>query len=247
MTKLFRARFWSVLATGLLVLATVAQAQVTPTPAGPDLEVEDVHVRYIEELDLLVFEQQVAGEAGGTVPEAAGQMDGAPVLAYVFPTTLDPTAVGFAEVEGTLALVAASHPDFDDTPLWDEDGDGMTGNDGPIFHSHWVVLVDDEQAPGGLAVREIVDEQLDEALPPTHPGMDLYLDSPGFSVVLDGDTIRVLVPAYRVRGETDFSFDAVIAYLEVNMRDEGRPTLGVYEVYSLLSGDLSLPYEVEEE
>lgn len=247
MTNLFRSRFWSFLAIGALVLATAAQAQVTPTPAGPDLEVEDARVRYIQELGLLVFEQDVAGEAGGTVPEAAGQMDGAPVLAYVFPTTLNPTAVGFAEVEGTLALVAASHPDFDDTPLWDEDGDGMTGNDGPIFHSHWVVLVEDEQAPGGLAVREIVDEQHDEALPPTHPGMDLYLDSPGFSVVLDGNTIRVLVPAYRVRWETEFSFDAVTAYLEVNMSDEGRPTLGVYEVYSLLSGDLSLPYAVEEE
>ncbi len=32
----------------------------------------------------------------------------------------------------------------------------------------------------------------------------------------------------------------------MNTSDEGRPMLGVYDVYGILSGDLSLPYEVEE-
>jgi len=36
----------------------------------------------------------------------------------------------------------------------------------------------------------------------------------------------------------------VTAYMEVNTSDDARPMLGVYEVYDVLSGDLSLPYGV---
>jgi hypothetical protein len=74
--------------------------------------------------------------------------------------------------------------------------------------------------------------------------MPLYLDSPGHSIVLDGNTLKVLVPALRVSGNTQFQYDAVTAYLEVNTSDEGWPMLGVYQAYSVLSGDLSLPYSV---
>ena len=70
-------------------------------------------------------------------------MDGAPVLGYVFPTTLEPEDVGFGDVEGIVALAATSHPDFDDTPLWDENGNRVYGDDGVRFHSHWVLLVED--------------------------------------------------------------------------------------------------------
>lgn len=163
------------------------------------------------------------------------------MLAYVFPTTLSPTAVGFSDVDGTLALVATSHPDFDDTPLWDENGDANTDNDGVVYHSHWVVLQSDDRIPGGLAVREI-EEGSTPTMPATHPDMPLYLDSPGHSIVLDGNKLRVLVPASRVSGHTQFQYDAVTAYLEVNTSDDSRPMLGVYEAYSVLSGDLSLPY-----
>lgn len=130
----------------------VAQA-VQPTAQTPDLAIEEARVQHRADLNLLVFEQILAGTAGQTTPEATGQFDGAPVLAYVFPTTLSPTAVGFGDVEGTLALVATSHPDFDDTPLWDENGDANTDNDGVVYHSHWVVLQSDDRVPGGLAVR----------------------------------------------------------------------------------------------
>ena len=81
-------------------------------------------------------------------------------------------------------------------------------------------------------------------MPATHPDMPLYLDSPGHSIVLDGNTLKVLVPALRVSGNTQFQYDAVTAYLEVNTSDEGRPMLGVYQAYSVLSGDLSLSYSV---
>ncbi len=221
----------------------LAAAEVKPVAKTPDLDLEDAAVRYEADLDLVVFELKVAGEAGATRPSAAGQMHGAPVLAYVFPTTLKPEQVGFAPGEGTLALVATSHPDFDDTPLWDEDADGDTRNlgDGLIFHCHWVVLVSDERVPGGLAVKPVGDSAPEAVLPPTSPGMPIYLDSPGFSVVLRGDTLRIPVPSWRIRGLEDFRYDAVTAYLEVNLEDTTRPTLGVYEVYDVLSGDLSLP------
>src|SRR5690625_3841597 len=63
MTQLVSTRFCLYCAACALLLGGNALAQVTPTPAGPDLEVEDARVRYIQELDMLVFEQQVAGVA----------------------------------------------------------------------------------------------------------------------------------------------------------------------------------------
>lgn len=216
----------------------------TPVVSTPDLVVIDASVTYDDSLGVLVFTQTVEGTAGATVPEPAGQMDGAPVLAYVFPTTLAPQSVGFQDVEGILALVVTSHPDFDDTPLWDENVDGDYDNDGVVYHTHWVVLGADDRVPGGLAVIEIMSNGEANVLPPTAPGMPMYMDSPGFSVYLSGATFTVVVPIDRVSNETQFQYDAVSCYLEVNASDPNRPMLGVYEVYSVLSGDLSLPYEV---
>ncbi len=219
--------------------------QGTPPAAGPDLDLEAASVEYRPDLDLLVFEIQVAGTAGTTVPQARGGMDGAPVLGYVFPTDLDPADVGFRAGEGTVALAVTAHPDFDDTPLWDENGNRKYDDDGVIFHTHWVVLVSDDRVPGGLAVAEIGESEIAAALPPTHPGMPMLLDSPGYSVVLRGASLKVLVPASRIYGQTSFHFDAVTAYMEVGPGPD-RPLLGVYRVYEVLSGDLSLPYQVRE-
>ena len=234
--------------TAIIFGCDAAEAQPTgpsPTPMTTDLDLADARVRYLTDLGLLVFEQKVVGTAGATVPTAAGQLDGAPVLGYVFPTTLAPENVGFAPGEGVVALAATSHPDFDDTPLWDESGDRDYGNDGLVFHTHWVVLVADERLSGGLAVKET--QRIDQDLPPTAPGMPMYLDSPGFSVILRDNTLRILVPLDRVGGRKDFQFDAVTAYMEVNQSDPSRPLLGVYKVYEVLSGDLSLPYVLTQE
>jgi len=38
--------------------------------------------------------------AGKTLPKPKGSVDGAPVLGYVFPTTLKPEDAGFGKVEG---------------------------------------------------------------------------------------------------------------------------------------------------
>lgn len=230
-----------ILGAGLLA-GTARAAEPTPVKASPDLEIREASVSYRPDLEIVVFELEVRGTAGATLPVPAGQMDGAPVLGYVFPTTLKPEQVGFAPGDGILALAATSHPDFDDTPLWDEDGNGDTTNsaEGRIFHAHWVVLVKDDSVAGGLSVKAVTNDVIAE-LPRTAPNMPIYLDSPGFSVVLQGNRLRIPVPAWRVRGLSSFNYDAVSAYMQLNTSDESRPTLGVYKVYSVLSGDLSLP------
>ncbi len=247
-------RFVGGLFVALVMVATFAvapgafsaQTPVDPIEATPDLLLTDAAVTFRSDLDMVVFEQSVEGVAGATIPEAAGQLDGAPVLAHVFPTTLAPEAVGFKEAEGILALAVASHPDFDDTPLWDENANGLYDDDGVVYHTHWVVLESDERVPGGLAVAHIHSNGAAELLPPTAPGMPMYMDSPGFAVRLDGSTMQVFVPTDRISNQTSFNYDAVTCYLEVNTSDAERPMLGVYAVYSVLSGDLGLPYEVTE-
>ena len=224
-----------------------AGVPATPVAATPDLAIVDATVRYLADLDLLVFELRVEGEAGATAPAPHDALDGAPVLGYVVPTTLPPSAVGFGTDEGITALAVTSHPDFDDTPLWDENVDGDFANDGGLWHSHWVLLTEDARVPGGLAVREVAEGLAGEVLLPTSPDLPLFLDSPGFPVQLRSDLLRVVVPAPRVGGETGFTFDAATAYMQVNTSDPDRPVLGVYDVYGVLSGDLSLPYEVEED
>jgi hypothetical protein len=221
---------------------------------GPDFDLTAASVTHLADLDLLVFEQQVAGTAGGTTPKARGQLDGAPVLGYVFPTSLPSTAVGFGTVEGIVALAVTSHPDFDDTPLWDENGDGHFGNDGVRWHTHWVLLGKDPRVPGGLSVKEFTKADA-VVLPPTNPGMPMYMDAPGFAVSTRGRSLNVLVPASRLRldGPPAFSFDAVTCYLQVFAAKGGhahgaeapKPMLGVYDVFEVLSGDLSLPYRVQ--
>lgn len=210
-----------------------------------DMKIKKAQVEYIKDLDLLVFEMEVEGQAGKTIPKARGELNGAPVLAYVFPTNLNPVDIGFGGREGVVAFVIAVHPDFDDTPLWDENNDGIYTNDKLPWHTHWALLGPDDRVKGGLSVIEFKKGDKSVILPPTNPGMAMYLDSPGFSIVFDGNKVKGLIPAQRVNHNKEFNFDAVTAYMEVNTSDENRPLLGVYEVYDVLSGNLSLPYKVK--
>jgi len=209
------------------------------------LQILKTSVKYDAQLSQFIFSIQVKGQAGTTRPEKSGNLDGAPVLGYVFPTSLKPEQVGFSSTEGILALALTSHPDFDDTPLWDENGNARYGDDGLVWHPHWVVLVEDNRVPGGLSVKQFDPEQDSVKLPPTNPGMPMYMDSPGYPVITRGNQIQVIVPAYRMQNITDFSFDAVSAYMQVNTSVPDKPMLGVYAVYSVASGDLSLPYKVQ--
>lgn len=222
---------------------TVAQTDPYNTDA---FAIENVSVTHQTDLNLTVWNISVKGKAGSQTPTPKGQLDGAPVLGYVFPTSLSPTVVGFSKTDGILALALTSHPDFDDTPLWDENKDSKYDNDGIIWHPHWVVLVKDERVTGGFSVKQFKKADTTVKLPPTNPGMPMYMDSPGFPVITKNNTIQVIVPDYRIQNQTDFSFDAVTAFMKVNTSNENLPMLGVYNVYSVASGDLSLPYKVVE-
>ena len=210
-----------------------------------DFQVTKATVTHHSDLSVTVWEIQVKGTAGKTVPTPNGALDGAPVLGYVFPTSLKPTDVGFSMTEGIVALALTSHPDFDDTPLWDEDMDGNPKNadEGIIWHPHWVVLHEDKRVPGGLAVKQFTKAE-NVTLPPTNPGMPMYMDSPGFPTTTKSNTINVVVADYRINNQITFNYDGVAAYMIVNTSKEDIPMLGVYDVYSVASGDLSLPYTV---
>ncbi|WP_027392336.1 hypothetical protein [Aquimarina latercula] len=210
-----------------------------------NLKIIEVSVIHLEELSSTIWEIKVKGKAGETTPEPVGQLHGAPVLGYVFPTTLKPTDVGFSSTEGIIALALTSHPDFDDTPLWDENSDKRYDNDGIVWHPHWVVLHSDKRVKGGLSVKQFKKDDKTIKLPPTNPGMPMYMDSPGFQVITKGNSIKVVIPDYRISNQTNFKFDAVSAYMQVNTEKKEFPMLGVYKVYSVLSTDLSLPYNVE--
>ena len=178
---------------------------------------------------------EVTGKAGSQKPKKVGQLKGSKVDAYVWPTKLDPSAVGFAKGSGILALAITAHPDFDDTPLYDENGDGNPNNDGEGWHSHWVVLVEDKACGGGLKVRDISPGQ--DVLPATAPGLPIALDSPGMSPILKGKTVKITMP---VQGAESINFDAVAAKLQVHA--EGKaPLLCVTGTYKVASGNLSLP------
>lgn len=236
--------------TSLLFLFGAAQAQIqlhenTSFKTSKDLKITGVSGTYDKDLMQVVMQIHTEGTAGKSVPTPHGQLDGAPVLGYVFPTNLKSTDVGFGTVEGIVALALTSHPDFDDTPLWDENADRDFVNDGIIWHPHWVILQSDDRVPGGLSVKQFDAEDKTVVLPPTNPGMPMYMDSPGYPVISRGNTIKVVVPAYRINHQTAFKFDGVAAYMQVNTSIEGKPLLGVYAVYSVASGDLSLPYSVK--
>ena len=188
----------------------------------------------------LVFQMIVSGEAGVTIPEATGAVPGAEVLSYVWPTSLDTSIIGFEPEQGILALAVTSHPDFDDTPLWDEDDDGDPTNDGAIWHSHWVVLVgDDTCGEGGLKVRDIPEGET-PAVPETWPELPILIDSPNYELELFNSELVVMVPQADLDYVEDFNFDGVTAGLQVNANLHD-PFLCVTGVDDVVSGDLSLP------
>lgn len=220
-------------------LAACSSSTTSPTSeyAGPSFDVVGGAISYEPQLDSLIFEASVAGDVASVAPTPAGKLDGAPVLGYVFLTNLAPTTVGFPDDGGTLALAVTSHPDFDDTPLWDEDNNEAYDDDGRVYHTHWVVLVEDATAPAGLAVKQAMPAQK-AALPPTAP-MAMYLDSPGFAVLERGSKLQVIVPFDRVRRHADFTADIVTAYMQVDASGE-MPKLAVHEVLGELAGDMPL-------
>lgn len=237
----------NLLVVGMLLIGSLFTSCAQKSPYNnEDFQIKAAQVTHETDLGITVWELTVNGTAGATLPTAVGQLDGAPVLGYVFPTSLESTDVGFNKTEGIVALALTSHPDFDDTPLWDENNDAIFNNDGIIWHPHWVVLTEDKRVTGGLSVKQFKKADETVVLPPTNPGMPMYMDSPGYPVLAKNDIIKVVVPDYRINNRTDFKYDGVTAFMKVNTSIDNMPMLGVYEVFSVASGDLSLPYNVKQ-
>lgn len=192
---------------------------------------------------LVTFHMTTGGRAGEEQPQPVGALGGAPVLSYVWPTSLDPATVGFEGGTGILALAATSHPDFDDTPLFDENNDGDPANDGLQWHSHWVVLTPTEACgKGALGVRDIADGQT-PAMPVTWPGLPIFIDSPGYTPIFDGPEISVTVPFAAPEAVAGAAYDGVTSALKVNANIHA-PLLCVTDVFDVASGDLSLPGKI---
>lgn len=186
----------------------------------------------------LIFHQIVVGEADESIPDPIGDLAGAPVFSFVWLTSLDSASVGFESEQGILALAVTSHPDFDDTPLWDEDGDGDLANDGANWHSHWVVLTEDEACPAGFKVKDIPEGET-PPVPDTWPELPILIDSPNFELELTGNEVVVQVPHSAIDYADSFNFDGVTAGLQVN-ESIHAPLLCVTNVDDIASGDLSM-------
>ncbi|HET9818861.1 MAG TPA: hypothetical protein VFP92_06840 [Rhodanobacteraceae bacterium] len=242
------------IATALLALAPVAFAHdggkhsdgirsepTTTTPAPFDI----VQTRISTEGNAAIFQIAVSGKAGASKPAKSGKLAGSSVFSYVWPTTLDPYLVGFEHDSGILAFAVTAHPDFDDTPLFDENGDGDPNDDGDLWHSHWVVLQpDDACGKGALKVVDIA-KGSKPRLPKTWPGLPILLDSPGWSPIFDGNSLEVRVPFDDIGPVNAAGFDGVTAALRVNASVHS-PLLCVANVFKIASGDLSLPGKVVE-
>lgn len=181
-----------------------------------------------------VFRTQVRAGAGTMVPASIGTFENSSVYSYVWPTSLNSSDVGFDADQGIVALAVTFHPDFDDG--------AYGGKNREIWHSHWVVLVEDASCAGGLTVKDIP-EGTTPKLPPTWPGAPILIDSPDYGPVFTSDTVEVRVPLAKLGALASASFDGVTAGLQVNANLHA-PFLCVANVFKIASGDLSLPGQV---
>ncbi len=206
--------------TGIAALAlstgSTNAADVISQSSVPDKPSFDIQNASIERSGQnLVFRVNVADKAGADTPNAIGKMQGSTVYSYVWPTSFNPSAIGFSPKTGILAFAVTSHPDFDDTPLFDEDADGDPGNDGRKWHSHWVVLTKTDQCgPSGLKVRDIKKGETFD-MPKTWPNLPIFIDSPGWHPKFTNTSVEVRVPFDKTVKLNGVSFDGVTSALRV--------------------------------
>ncbi len=215
----------------------------TPANRAVKASFDIVHTRIGTSGNTAVFHMAVSGKAGAARPARSGKLAGSSVFSYVWPTRLDPSVVGFEPKAGILAFAVTSHPDFDDTPWFDEDGDGNPANDGKVWHSHWVVLQADEACGKGALKVVDIPEGAKPRVPKTWPGLPILIDSPGWAPSFKNETVEVRVPFDDIGAIEAGGFDGVTAALRVNasMHD---PLLCVTDIFKVASGQLSLPGKV---
>lgn len=232
--------------TTVLMAAAGASAHEIQSAAAPQLPAAfDIgRADVVRTGDRLEFSMDVRGGAGSVKPDPTGKLAGSAVAAYVWPTGIDPAKAGFGAGEGTLALAVTAHPDFDDTPLFDENGDRDPGNDGGLWHSHWVVLVPDDGCGKGMLKVKDIPPGAPATVPASWPKLPILIASPGYPPRIADDSVRVAVPLADLDHSGGAGFDGVTARLAVN-GDAKAPLLCVAEIYDVASGDLSLPGRIE--
>lgn len=208
------------------------------TAVHADFDIVQARIR--TDGNVAIFQMAVSGKAGASKPTAVGKLAGSDVFSYVWPTSIDPYEVGFERKSGILALAVTAHPDFDDTPLFDENGDGKRDNDGNLWHSHWVVLKPNPQCGADALAVVDIPAGAKPRLPKTWPGLPILIDSPGWQPALQANTVEVRVPFDDIAVVNAAGFDGVAAGLRVNASVHA-PLLCVVDVFKIASGDLSLP------
>ncbi len=223
----------------------VKAAGIQTTSGNAKLAAFDIVQANIQASDKwLTFVMSVSKKAGKTTPTSTGKLAGSDVFSYVWPTKIDSSTVGFEADQGILSMAITSHPDFDDTPLFDENGDGNLDNDGTVWHAHWVVLVPDNACgEGALKVKDIPAGSTPQ-LPLTWPGLPILIDSPGYSPVISKTQVSVRVPFKNATALKGVAFDGVTSGLRVN-ESAHAPLLCVVDVFDVASGDLSLPGKIQ--
>jgi hypothetical protein len=227
---------------GLIFTAQVYDHPLEATKGNAALADFDIVLTEITASDDdLVLRMAVSGKAGASRPAPSGRVAGSTVYSYVWPTSLD-SSVRFECDQRILAFAVTSDPDFDDTPLYDENGDGDKANDGDLWHSHWVVLVPEARGSGSLKVRDIP-RDLKPCLPKTWPGLPILIDSPSYEPMIAGSEVTVRVPAAALGDTQGMKFDGVTAGLRVNASMHAQ-LVCVADIQDVASGDLSLPGRV---
>lgn len=233
------ARFVAgVLLAGTASLGLTGAASADTVKAQPNKAVtasfDIIETRITTKGDTAVFSTRVRGGAGEEKPKAIGKFEGSGVYAYVWPTSLDSSEIGFDKGQGIVALAVTFHPDFDDAAK------GAKNRD--VWHPHWVVLAKDGACGAGLKVVDIP-KGTTPKVPETWPGVPLLIDSPTYPTVLKGDTVDVTIPLSLIGGLKNATYDGVTAGLKVN-GNLHAPLLCVANVFKVASGNLSLPGHV---
>lgn len=221
--------------TALLCATASLAHDIKATPSDAvEASFDIIETRIVTKDDAAIFTTKVRGEAGAQTPTSTGKFEGSGVYAYVWPTSLDSSEVGFEKNQGIVALAVTFHPDFDDA--------AKGGKNRSVWHPHWVVLAKDKACGAGLKVVDIT-AGAKPKVPETWPGVPLLIDSPAYPTELKGDAVQVEIPLKLISGITDASFDGVTAGLKVN-GNLHAPLLCVSDVFKIASGVLSLPGKV---
>ncbi len=234
----------SIIAATLAATALAAQAHsggiATAASRAVNPAFDIVHTKITTDGNVATFHVAVSGKAGASHPGKTGKLAGSRIFSDVWPTTIDPSVVGFDKGAGILAFAVTVHPDFDDTPLYDENGDGDLANDGDLWHAHWVVLQPDDACGKGALKIVDIPAGARPKLPKTWPGLPILVDSPAYGPVFKGGTLEVRVPFEDIGVVNAAGFDGVTAALRIN-ESVYNPLVCVVDVFKVASGKLTLP------